>query len=96
MNRDEVISRLRQQKRQLSERFHLRSLAVFGSYVHGDQRPESDLDVLVEFEEVPGLFEFVRLKTALTQLLGVEVDLVMKDALRPRLRQQVLREAIAV
>lgn len=96
MNRDEAIRRLRQQKRDLCARFRLRSLDVFGSYVRGEQRAESDLDVLVEFEEVPGLFDFVRLKDALTQLLGVKVDLVMKDALRPRLRQQVLREAVRV
>jgi predicted nucleotidyltransferase len=96
MNRDEVIQRLRQRQEEFRRRYHVRRLAVFGSYAHDVQRPDSDLDLLVEFEETPGLFDFVRLKDALTQLLGVKVDLVMEDALRPRLRQQVLRDAIAI
>lgn len=96
MNQQELIQRLRDQKRDLCRRYRVRSLQVFGSYVHGDPRPDSDLDLLVEFEESPGLFEFIRLQRTLTQLLGVKVDLVMKEALRPRLREQVLREAIAI
>jgi predicted nucleotidyltransferase len=96
MNQQELIQRLREQKRDLYRQHQVRSLQIFGSYVHGDARPDSDLDVLVEFEETPGLFEIVRLRQALTQLLGVEVDLVMKDVLRPRVRDQILREAIAV
>jgi predicted nucleotidyltransferase len=96
MNRNEIIQQLRQQQGELRRRYRVRRLAVFGSYAHDAQRPDSDLDLLVEFEETPGLFDFVRLQDALTQLLGVKVDLVMADALRPRLRQQVLGEAIAI
>jgi predicted nucleotidyltransferase len=54
------------------------------------------VDILVEYDTVPGLFDFVRLQTALTGMLGAKVDLVMKDALRPRIGQQVLREAVPV
>jgi predicted nucleotidyltransferase len=96
MNQQELIQRLREQKRDLYRQHQVRSLQIFGSYVHGDARPDSDLDVLVEFEKTPGLFEFVRLQKVLTRLLGVKVDLVMKDVLRPRLREQILREAISV
>jgi len=96
MKRDEIIHRLRQQREDLRRRYGVCRLAVFGSYAHDAQRPDSDLDLLVEFEATPGLFLFVRLKDALTQLLGVKVDLVMKDALRPQLRQKVLRDAIPI
>lgn len=74
----------------------MRSLEVFGSYVRNEQTPESDLDVLVTFEQAPGLFEFVELRDRLSDVLGVTVDLVMKTALKPRLKQRILDEAIPV
>jgi len=74
----------------------LRGLELFGSYARGEQDQDSDVDVLVEFEETPGLFEFVRLELALTELLEVKVDLVMKDALRPRIARQIRHEAVVV
>ena len=96
MNREEILQRLRQHKQQLIETYRLARLELFGSCVRGEQSPGSDVDILVEYETPPGLFDFVRLKTALTELLGVEVDLVMKDSLRPRVGQRVLRETIPV
>lgn len=74
----------------------MRSLEVFGSYVRDEQTPESDLDVLVTFEQAPGLFEFIELRDRLSDALGVPVDLVMKTALKPRLKQRILDEAIPV
>ncbi len=56
----------------------------------------SDLDLLVEFDTTPTLFSFIRLENELSQLLGVKVDLVMKDGLKPALGTQILAEAIAV
>jgi len=81
---------------ELRRRYRVDSLSLFGSYVRGDQRPGSDLDVLVSFTSTPGLMEFVGLKLDLTDLLGVEVDLVMKSALRPHIGQRILDEAIPV
>lgn len=52
----------------------------------------SDLDLLVEFTEAPSLFRFIELENLLTAELGVDVDLVMKDALKPRIRQRILQE----
>ncbi len=80
---------------ELRRRYRVDSLSP-GSYVRGDQRPDSDLDVLVSFTSTPGLMEFVGLKLDLTDLLGVEVDLVMKSALRPHIGQRILDEAIPV
>ena len=96
MNQEEILSRLRQHKRQLMQTYRLRRLELFGSYVRGEQAPGSDVDILVEYETTPGMFDFVRLQTALTELIGVKVDLVMKEALRPRIGQRVLRDAIPV
>ncbi len=87
---------LRQQKQVLAEHHKVRSLAIFGSFVQNDQQEGSDLDVLVEFDEVPSLLQFITLENALSDLLGIKVDLVMKDALKPSLGQRVLAEVIAV
>jgi predicted nucleotidyltransferase len=63
------------------------------SSVRGEQRKRSDLDVLVEFDRVPSLFEFIRLERYLSQLLKIKVDLVMKSALKPAIGRHILEEA---
>lgn len=80
----------------LREHFGVRALSVFGSFVRDEQNRRSDLDVLVEFYAAPDLLEFIRLENHLSDTLGVKVDLVMKDALKLRIRDGVLREARAV
>ena len=75
-------------------RHHIRKLAVFGSVLHGDSRPDSDLDVLVEFEpgHVPGL-AFFGMEQELSKLLGRQVDLNTPQFLSPYFRDEVLAEA---
>jgi hypothetical protein len=80
----------------LRERFKVKSLGVFGSYVRGEQHDGSDLDVLVEFDEVIGLLKFVELENYLSEVLGVKVDLVMKSALKPRIGKRILQEVVTV
>jgi predicted nucleotidyltransferase len=87
---------LREHLPELRERYGVRSLGVFGSYVRGDQEHGSDLDVLVEFDRVPTLFEFVRLERHLSQQLGIPVDLVMKSALKPTIGRYILEEVVPV
>jgi predicted nucleotidyltransferase len=73
---------------------HIRRLALFGSVIHGDHTPESDLDVLVEFERghVPGL-DFFRMQDELSRLFGRRVDLNTPPFLSPYFRERVQREA---
>ena len=80
----------------LKERYKLNSLGVLGSYMRGEEREDSDLDILVEFACVPSLFEFLALKLELSNLLGVNVDLVMKRALKPRIGERILQEVVQV
>lgn len=87
---------LRQEFSRLQERYDIDSLGVFGSYVRGEAGPESDLDVLVRFRRCPGLFRFIELENDLSDLLGVRVDLVMADALRPNISRRVLAEVETV
>ena len=83
---------LRQHLPALRERYGVDTLALFGSYVRHEQRADSDLDVLVTFRATPGLLKFVDLEDTLSDLLGVPVDLVVEDALKPRIGDRVRRE----
>lgn len=69
-------------------------LSVFGSVVRNEAGDGSDVDILVEFSRPVGLFEFVRLKAYLEDLLGCDVDLVTREALRPEMRDGILQEAV--
>jgi uncharacterized protein len=93
---DDTLRLLRQHEAEVRARYGVRSLALFGSAVRGEVTADSDLDVLVEFERPPSLFEFVRLQQHLSDLLGMRVDLVMKSALKPAIGKAILAEIVAV
>lgn len=80
----------------LVKQYYVKSLGVFGSYVHKKQSSRSDLDLLVEFSKTPSLLKFVELENRLTDLLGIKVDLVMKDTLKPVIGKHILGEVISV
>lgn len=90
------IEILRQQRPFLAEQYHVATLEVFGSYVRHEERTGSDLDILVTFTKTPSLLKFVRVENHLSDTLGVNVDLVMKDSLKPKLGKNILREAVPV
>ena len=71
-------------------------ICVFGSYAFGEDIEDSDIDIFVEFEEVPDLFKFIELERYLEALLQVKVDLVRKKAIRKELKEQILTEAIII
>jgi len=91
-----LVAELRQTLPLLRERYHVASLAVFGSYVRGEETDQSDLDLLVTFSITPSFFKLVELENFLTDRLRVKVDIVMKDSLRPSIGQRVLREMLPV
>ena len=90
------LGTLRRQLPMLRKRFHIQYLGVFGSYVQGSPRRDSDLDILVEFSETPSLFELIELEGYLSKLLGVKVDLVMKGTLKPLIGRQILNEVVGL
>jgi hypothetical protein len=89
-----ITKKLEELKPMLKERFDVESIGVFGSYPRGNQKRGSDLDILIEFSETVGLFKFIELEDFLTQELGVKVDLVMKEVLKPRIKEGILREVV--
>ena len=91
--RDIVLEKLKDNAGEL-QRFHVSALSLFGSVVRGEEGPGSDVDLLVEFNEPVGMFTFIRLKNHLEKLLGAKVDLVTPEALKERLSDRILKEAI--
>ena len=87
---------LREQQPRLAEQYNVATLEIFGSHVRHAERKDSDLDVLVTFTKAPSLLKFVRLENQLSDLLGIKVDLVMKDSLKPAIGKNILREVVPV
>lgn len=92
-NLDALLARIRELLPVLREQYRVRTLEVFGSFVRGEASEESDLDLLVTFDEPPTLFRYIALENLLSDTLGVKVDLVMKDSLKPAIAKYILEEA---
>ncbi len=87
---------LKSHKEELGAKYGVKEIGIFGSYVKEEQEEASDVDILVEFEKPLGLLEFVGLKNYLSDLLGANVDLVMRKALKPSIGKRVLDEVVYV
>ena len=87
---------LQARKNVLRERYRVESLFLFGSTCKGTQRPDSDIDLLVRYATTPGIFEFVSLKQYLEESLGRPFDLVTEGALKERMKNSILQEAVRV
>jgi uncharacterized protein len=89
-------ARLTELKPALQRDYHITELGIFGSYVRGEQTEDSDIDILVEFDPSFrfGLFTFCYVESYLSDTLGKQVDLVMKEGLKPRIGKQILQEVV--
>ncbi len=87
---------LKEHMPELAERYKIRSLGIFGSYVRSEAKSSSDVDLLVEFSETPDIFKFMDLEEDLTALLGQKVDLVTRPALKGNRGNRILREVVPV
>ncbi len=92
----EIESILRDQKPILRQRFGVLEIGIFGSFVRGEQKDTSDLDLLIDFEEPIGLIRYVGLQNYLSDKVGERVDLVTKSGLKPRIGEHILKEVIYV
>jgi uncharacterized protein len=91
---DKFRQTLFKHKNELRREYSVKTIGLFGSYVRGEQKKKSDLDVLVEFSKPIGLLKFGALEDYLSGLTGVKVDLVMEGALKPGIGRYILREAV--
>ncbi len=92
----EIKNRIKSEESFLKEKYQVKKIGIFGSYSRGEQRKSSDIDILVEFHEVPSLFEFLDLEEFLKGVLKIKVDLVMKDSLKPYIGKHILEEVIYI
>ena len=91
-----IKKKLKELEPLLKEKFKIKRIGIFGSYIRREQKKESDLDILVEFQETAtlSLLDFIGLENYLSKKLRVKVDLVEKATLKPRIRKHILEEVV--
>ena len=94
--KEQILQQLSDLKRELAQNYHITSLALFGSMARDEATEKSDIDILVDFSQMPDLLTFIELEEKLKSALGKNVDLVPRRKLRAELSQSILKEAIAV
>lgn len=92
----EIKDILSRHKREFGEKYKVKEIGIFGSYVREEPREKSDIDILIDFAEPVDFFEFLELEDYLCQILGLKVDLVMKRALKPNIGRRILSEVVYV
>jgi len=97
LEKEDILTLLREYKNYFRERFGVREIGLFGSFAKGEQTKNSDIDILIEVEKGRmSLISYMKLKLFLEELLGRKVDLVTKKSLKPELKENVLKDAIYV
>lgn len=94
--REQILETLEELKEEVGNRYKVRRIGLFGSFVRSQESETSDVDILVEFEQGADLLDLVALGDFLEEKLGRKVDLVTKKALRPEIRDRVIREVAMV
>ena len=90
----EIHEILKAHKKDIHEKYKVKEMGVFGSYVRGDQKKRSDVDILVEFDVIPDLLKFIEMERYIQKLLRKKVDLVDKRGIRPQLKDRILKEVV--
>ena len=92
----EVLSKLQLEKKNLYDKYKVTRIGVFGSFARGEETPDSDIDILVEFSEVPGMIGFLKTEEYLETVLNRKIDLVRENAIRPELKGIIMSEVIMI
>lgn len=93
---EDILTKLKELKPIIAARYKAKEVGLFGSFVRGEQNANSDIDILVEFEDEADLFDWMGLTLYLEEIFQRPVDIVPKRALRVELRDSVLREVVVV
>jgi predicted nucleotidyltransferase len=93
-SKEEILKTMKKELPYLKEKFKVKSIGIFGSYARGEQTKTSDIDMLIEFDAPVGFFKFIELEDYLSDKLGVKVDLVTPDALKPMIKPHIIEEAV--
>ncbi|KZX11158.1 nucleotidyltransferase family protein [Methanobrevibacter curvatus] len=92
----EILQILKNNEKELKKKYGFKAIGIFGSYLNGNVRMDSDLDILVEFQKDAnvGIIKYINIEENLTKLFGIEVDLVEKSALKPKIGKHILKEVV--
>lgn len=93
---DEIKKILNIHRSELRDKYKITEIGVFGSYVRGEQKRKSDIDILAEFGEPISLLDLVGAELYLKKILKMKVDLVPREDLRPELKERIIRETVPV
>jgi uncharacterized protein len=96
INLDDISRVLKEHKTEVRRKYSVSKIGIFGSYVRGEQKERSDIDILVSFSGIPDVFIYMELEEYLKRLLRRRVDLVRKEAIRPELKNRILKETVYV
>jgi hypothetical protein len=94
--RAEILKILKKEMPVLNSTYYVSDCGIFGSYVREDAGESSDIDILVRFEKPIGFFKFIELEDYLSEKLGIKVDLVTEDALKPMIKPSIIESVIYV
>ncbi|OGU75467.1 MAG: nucleotidyltransferase [Ignavibacteria bacterium RBG_16_34_14] len=94
-NLNEIKKQLELHKQRIKDKYHIKSIGIFGSVARGDATLNSDVDILVEFEKPIGL-DFVSLGDELEEILSVKVDLVTPNAIKPKMFKYIKQDVVYV
>jgi len=92
----EVKKTIKKHKAELEEKYKVSEIGIFGSFVRGSQKKRSDIDILVDFGELPDVFLLIDLEDYLRKILKKKVDLVRKGAIRPDLKEIISKEVVYI
>ena len=95
-NIEKIKGLINNNKKLLEKKYSVKTIGIFGSSIKGELTKESDIDIIVDFYESPDLFKFINLEEFLKHLVHRKVDLVSKKALKPLIKDEILREAVYI
>lgn len=93
---EEHIKQLRELLPELEKKFNVSSLAIFGPYVRNEENKKSDLDLLIEYSEMPGLLGFIEHEKYISDRLGIKVGLILKPVLKQKVGKDIVNETILI
>jgi predicted nucleotidyltransferase len=93
---EEIQLILQEHQELLQKRFRVSKMQIFGSYARGQQTINSDVDILIGYDHPPTLWMLGELRDYLSEMLGLQVDIVTEKGLKPRIRERVLAEAVKI
>ncbi len=95
---EEIRKILQTQKTYLAQKYGIREIGIFGSYVRNEQRADSDIDILIELENPPciGLMGLANLESYLSDLFDIKADISIRKNLKPRIGKKILNEVVQI